>query len=610
MAMIVQYMRWSSTEQSSGDSLRRQRDMVAQYLASHPDDHAQPQFIYIDKGMSGFKKKPVQVADGEWIEQSLNRSTGELKRLFDDIRNGKIPRGSKLCVEAFDRLSRAEPFRAFADIGEIVDAGITIVTLQDGAEYDSTSLSRNMSHLMMVLMKSFVAFEESLKKSERGLAVAEGKYQLHQLDGKPMKFVTPGWLRLADGVFIVDEAKAEIVRMIFNYRMQGDSFYRIAIRLNEARTPTINHRMIRSDRRKKILQLQAEGKDAYAGDWSRESVKYLLQSETVIGTKPETPSRPAIKDYYPAIIDMLTFRTVQDMSQGKPRGKCSTTDSPIYLNIFRTLLTCGDCGLTMTPSAMRAPLYYGVYRCNSFVERRQRDPNASPSPVRSRGAGRRSDAIQGTECRTASRKAFDINLCRGLFAYLKTISGNTTDHVTLSRLETLKAEKEKVITNLTQTIVSLAAVGVPPDVLKQMGRVKKELNQIEKDIKSEYLKADVLNSNNLGNLDLLNSKADRAQAQSVILKLVRKITIYGSRQTCDIHLYNGSVICNFEYLKEYDATWQFQIATDDERIAEWNMLAGVSGGITVNAAKPQEVDSFPDMSEWPEVESDYPNKDD
>ncbi|MBS6436323.1 MAG: recombinase family protein [Pantoea sp.] len=65
MAIICQYARWSSLEQSSGDSLRRQRDLVAQYLAKHPEDTAPPQFIYIDKGISGFKSKPVQMPDGE-----------------------------------------------------------------------------------------------------------------------------------------------------------------------------------------------------------------------------------------------------------------------------------------------------------------------------------------------------------------------------------------------------------------------------------------------------------------------------------------------------------------------------------------------------------------
>lgn len=601
MAIICQYARWSSLEQSSGDSLRRQRDLVAQYLAKHPEDTAPPQFIYIDKGISGFKSKPVQMPDGEWIEQSLNRSTGDLKRLFDDIHAGKIPRGSKLLVEAFDRLSRAEPFRAFGDIGKIVDAGITIVTLQDGQEYDSTSLSRNMSHLMMVLMKSFVAFEESLKKRERGLAVADGKYQKFDADGKPMKFLVPGWIihDKENERFLVDEEKANIVRSIFAMRIAGDSYYRIAIRLNEDSTPTINGRTVRTDRKKLIEKLKAEGKEAYAGDWSRETVKHLLHSETVIGTKPATPRRPAITNYYPAIVDMLTFKTVQDMSVGKPRGKCSVTDSPLYLNIFRTLIQCGDCGLSMHPAGMRAPSYYGVYRCNSFVERRQREPTEN----RSRGAGRKLDAIDGTSCRTASRKTFDLNLCKGLFAYLQTISGDTTDHLTLSRLEGLKAEKEKVIANLTQTIVALASVGVPPDVLKQMETAKKELNQLEKDIKSEYLKADTLSADNLGQLDLLNDKESRAKAQQVISKLVRKVVVHGSKSTCDVHLYNGSIICNFEYLKEYDATWQLQIATDDERIAEWSMLSGITGGIIVNAAQPGEMEPR-DYSGWPDVEPD------
>ncbi|MFD1691589.1 hypothetical protein ACFSHR_08620 [Azotobacter chroococcum] len=45
-----------------------------------------------------------------------------------------------LIVEGLDRLSRAEPLQAQAQLAQIINAGITVVTASDGREYNREGL--------------------------------------------------------------------------------------------------------------------------------------------------------------------------------------------------------------------------------------------------------------------------------------------------------------------------------------------------------------------------------------------------------------------------------------------------------------------------------------
>ncbi|CAB3965474.1 resolvase domain-containing protein [Burkholderia aenigmatica] len=76
-----------------------------------------------DEGLSAYHQRHVRQG-----------ALGVFLRAAEDV---QVPAGSVLIVEVLDRLSRAEPLQALA---QIVNAGINVVTARDGREYNREHL--------------------------------------------------------------------------------------------------------------------------------------------------------------------------------------------------------------------------------------------------------------------------------------------------------------------------------------------------------------------------------------------------------------------------------------------------------------------------------------
>ena len=120
------YIRFSTAEQSKGDSLNRQTVMAQQWAEAH-NVRLDTELDLTDKGISAYL--------------GANAETGALGVFLAAVRDGTIPRGSWLLVESLDRISRQVVRKAARTIEDIVDAGITLVDLSDGArEYSAEAL--------------------------------------------------------------------------------------------------------------------------------------------------------------------------------------------------------------------------------------------------------------------------------------------------------------------------------------------------------------------------------------------------------------------------------------------------------------------------------------
>lgn len=613
---LITYVRWSSDEQTKGDSLRRQQAYIKEFKESHPEFKSSPEFDYMDQGVSGFKKlkkKPARMTAEEWEQKkelTLNQLTGDLSRFYADMRAGRFARGSVLVVEALDRLSRKSADDAYDDIREITKQyGIQIYTL---ADRDWFTEKTDLIQILKIFIKQEVANEESKKKAQRITQVWEGKNEkvTNDPDGYTLTSLTPGWIDVdpETGKRTINEANAETVRNIYRMRENGMSFIAIAIELNKLGIPTINARKIRKERLKKIQELhdkdqiskeeKATGRkrqfanrdetliSAMAGNWSRETVKYLLKAETVLGVLPANSKRPAIPGYYPQIVSQDLYDSVQLMSKGKPKGKCSATDSPLYVNLFRTLMICGHCGLTMTPNGIRPTShYFGVYRCNGYAEHRFK------------------------ECDTVSRKPFDLNITHRLFANLQILTANNDTSSTANKPDPRKLleDVKTKINNLTQTIIALSAVGVPDQVLQEMTEAKAEQNRLEREIANDAIRKKTIKGDlNIAGLDLVNSSRDRTKARDAIAQIVKQVVIFGHSKTCDIYLFNGSIIRGLEYTKEGDLTATLEAATTETGRVEIDQIIGERLPLVLLGHKPEPTDTPPDFNGWPEA--DDPNE--
>ena len=91
MKKAIAYMRFSSPGQMSGDSLNRQRRLIAEWLKVNSDYYLDT-ITYEDLGLSAFKGKHAQ--------------SGAFSEFLDAIEHGYILPGTTLLVESLDRLSR------------------------------------------------------------------------------------------------------------------------------------------------------------------------------------------------------------------------------------------------------------------------------------------------------------------------------------------------------------------------------------------------------------------------------------------------------------------------------------------------------------------------
>src|SRR5690606_26294712 len=144
------YIRFSSPEQARGDSLRRQTAKAEEWCAKRGivlDDTLR------DLGVSAFR--------------GANRDIGALRSFLDEVKRGKVVRGSFLIVESLDRLSREAVLDAAARLFDLILAGVTVVTLSDGQEYSADRLRNDWTPLIVSIAIMARAHEESRIKGER-----------------------------------------------------------------------------------------------------------------------------------------------------------------------------------------------------------------------------------------------------------------------------------------------------------------------------------------------------------------------------------------------------------------------------------------------------------
>jgi DNA invertase Pin-like site-specific DNA recombinase len=563
MKLLVSYVRWSTKAQDSGDSLRRQNDMIDAFYRKNSDEYfMSATHRYVDKGKSGFHQQ--HKAEG-----------GDFKRMLDNVLSGVIPAGSLIVLENFDRASRADIDSAIDDIRQILRKDVEILTLGDNERYDKSSLSDPIRLIKHILIAER-AHQESVVKQARTVAVWKAKSDKAVMSGLPMGKQTPGWIEISSDrqSFTVIEDKAATVKLIFQMRLAGHSMFAICKYLNKNNYPTINDRKVRISKTVKPA----------GGNWSAISVKHILTSRSVIGYLPAKFStldrkiilRDEIPDYYPKIIDDQTFSAVQTLLEQGGKGRLAAGEHWLYVNIFRTLLSC-RCGLTMTPSGIRKPVYQGTYRCNGMHEGR---------------------------CKygSVSRKKLDTELCTRLFSKLSQLYDSNTDQSQLNDLKRRLHMVDRELQTLTETLLQLPNINQIRDALADKQREKES---IQSELRRETMRIASVTDLDLSKLNLETVKG-RTEAHVIIKKLVKRITVDGREKLVDVYLHNGNLIKGFSLEGERNLTMTFEQATDDTPDQDFIAVMGQELPKVFPAEEFKEK-GRPSLIDWPEVETDYPN---
>jgi DNA invertase Pin-like site-specific DNA recombinase len=220
-ARVYSYLRFSDPRQATGSSADRQL-MYAQKWAAERGLLLDESLSMRDEGLSAYHQQHVK--------------QGALGAFLKAVDEGRIPSGSVLIVEGLDRLSRAEPIQAQAQLAQIINAGITVVTASDGREYNRAGLKAQPMDLVYSLLVMIRAHEESDTKSKRVKAsfrrLCEG-WQAGTYRGLVRTGRDPQWLRWDGQAWQLIPERVEAVLYALELYKKGEGATRVVRKMKE-----------------------------------------------------------------------------------------------------------------------------------------------------------------------------------------------------------------------------------------------------------------------------------------------------------------------------------------------------------------------------------------
>ncbi|MFN7399021.1 MAG: recombinase family protein [Sandaracinobacter sp.] len=325
MAAVYSYARFSTPEQASGDSLRRQT-AAAEKWAQDRGMVLDDRLSLTDEGVSSYRG--ANAAEDRGLGSFLYA-----------CQQGLIERGSYLLVESLDRLSRMDPFDAQQQFMAIVGAGVTIVTLQDGQEFSRQRMTAEPWSFLVAYMVAMRAHEESATKGRRVAAAWAAKRE-RMRTGKDARLTmrAPGWVQwdATANRWDLQPVHAATVRRVFELTDAGWGEHRIAEAFNREGVPLM-------------------GRGAM---WHRSAVSKILGNVSAIGQlvpgriehvegKRRRVMEEPIDGVFPPAVDIDLWRTVRALKDGTaaaPRGRHAGAVSHMLAGLAR----CPACGSAMT----------------------------------------------------------------------------------------------------------------------------------------------------------------------------------------------------------------------------------------------------------------------
>lgn len=310
MASAILYSRFSSSQQSSGDSLRRQLEAAQKFCSLHGLELSETTFQ--DLGISGWKDVK---RDG-------------LERLIEAVESGAIPNDSYILVEHTDRLSR-QGWQAVSDlVKRLVDTGCSFVTIDNGVIYNKETF-KNFTGAIPILIAADLAVMESEKKSERLRAVKTNKRNNRVIQGNQ-----PFWITVTDGKPYLND-KAPLARRIVDMSLSGKRPLAIVREFNTEGLESIN-----------------------GGIWQVAVIRNILKNTILYGAKTYFESRDGkyepvetVAGLYPKICSLQEFNQIKVVSSGQKGRK--------QIGPFSTILRC-SCGRPLINKGKRNDDTYRV----------------------------------------------------------------------------------------------------------------------------------------------------------------------------------------------------------------------------------------------------------
>ena len=318
------YMRYSSAAQDDGFSIEAQQRAIRDFAGKNNIEIVEE---YIDRAKSG-----------------TNANRPEFQKMFADCELGLY---NMVIVHNLDRFARnAGDSRKYRD--KLKDLGIALYSIKD--DINETPYGKFMTSIKEAYSE---LYSDNLSQEvQKGLKEVALRC-LHTGGSPPLGY------DVIDRKLVINEAEAEIVRIIFKQYARGKSYNDIAKELN------------------------AKGYTTRAGnEFSKASFNAILHNRKYIGeytyncragkdkngrhnshkTKPEEEII-RIPNGVPRIIDTKTFNKVNKKLDKNKRGKCTFRSNSTYL--LAGLVKCGECGFSYQGNTRKSGkgATYSSYRC-------------------------------------------------------------------------------------------------------------------------------------------------------------------------------------------------------------------------------------------------------
>ncbi len=345
------YLRLSSDDgdKAESDSIRNQRSLLQDFVSKHSELSLIEE--YVDDGYSG-----------------ANFERPAFQRMMENVRNHKI---NCIIVKDLSRLGRnyIETGRYLEKIFPVL--GVRFIAVND--HYDSAD-TKNDADQIIVPFKNLINDAYCRDISMKIRSQLEIKRKKGEFTGS---YASYGYAKdpVDKNHLVIDEYAAEIVRFIFNMKMDGYSADRIAMKLNEMGVLTPMEY-----KRSCGFNYTCGFRSYKDAKWCATSVLRILKNELYVGTMVQGKTRKinykvkACMDVRPEdwvrvegthepIVSREIFECVQNLM--KLDTRTSPEEEMIY--IFSGLLRCGDCGQNMVHRVVKKKgKQYRYYHCSTY----------------------------------------------------------------------------------------------------------------------------------------------------------------------------------------------------------------------------------------------------
>ena len=345
------YCRLSQDDGIEGDSnsIQNQKSILRKFAEDH---HFPSPCFYVDDGFSGgtFQRPAFQ-------------------QMISDMENGEI---GIIVTKDLSRLGRD-----YIEAGKYTDfvfpsLGCRFIALNDGV--DTLRKNNEMLVILKNVMNDLYARDTSSKIKAAKLSTFKS--------GKYVGCYAPLGYRKSEAdkhVLEIDPVTAPVVRHIFDLRLQGYGFRKIALQLNAEKVPA-----------PRSFYYMAEGRENLRGEtpfWNDVTVKTILRNEVYIGhmvqnktgtvsyknhkqvSKPES-EWIKVENTHEPLIPQETWDAVQRMDNHPARGRSGKSGT---VALFGGLLRCMDCGSSMRymrdyrKKVSEKEPEYKAYVCNRYA---------------------------------------------------------------------------------------------------------------------------------------------------------------------------------------------------------------------------------------------------